>query len=690
MPNEQLRNAVEALRAGLQQQLDVQLSSLTEQHERAIDTVRRSAEADADVRWTAKLDAVKAEWATRLESELSTARAEADLRFTTEVVRLKAAAEQAAVEAAARTRVQVERAAAEAAARARAEAEQASAELAAKIRAEAEQASVEQAARMRAEAEQASAEQAARLRAEAEQASAEQAARMRAEAQQASAEQEARMRAEAHQASTVLAARMRAEAEQATAQVTARLRAEAEQAAALAAVRVREEAEQEVEAERQRGIALLDAERERSAADLAAERQRVGSLLDAERQRLESELVAERQRAEADRILERQRFDAERQQFRAERHRIDAERQTLLLERDRLQSEAQERAPVLMDQHPGQLDELNQTVQRLESALENERRQSQRFKEELGDARVSLRRVEATLEEERQARASEIAAPVLSVVPETEPANLIDVNALESQSAVGMVDRLFGAMRAMDAAKSLTEILSVLVQAAATEASRAAVFIGHGDHLQGHKAVGFTTEVGAHRVAATGAGLLAQAVERREVIMSSREPGLEPPAFAGQPAGQASIALPIAIGGEPVAVLYADDGGSTNQIAPASWPEAVQILGSHAASCLAHLTATRTAQAMRIAGSGISDDEGSAKRYARLLVSEIKLYNEAAVRVGRENRDLLYRLRPEIERARRLYEERVPAGTGPQHAFFQQELVQTLADGDAALLGEPA
>jgi hypothetical protein len=32
----------------------------------------------------------------------------------------------------------------------------------------------------------------------------------------------------------------------------------------------------------------------------------------------------------------------------------------------------------------------------------------------------------------------------------------------------------------------------------------------------------------------------------------------------------------------------------------------------------------------------------------------------------------------------------VPAGTGPRHAFFQQELIQTLADGDAALLGEPA
>ena len=28
-----------------------------------------------------------------------------------------------------------------------------------------------------------------------------------------------------------------------------------------------------------------------------------------------------------------------------------------------------------------------------------------------------------------------------------------------------------------------------------------------------------------------------------------------------------------------------------------------------------------------------------ARRFARLLISEIKLYNEAAVRVGRENRD---------------------------------------------------
>jgi hypothetical protein len=85
-------------------------------------------------------------------------------------------------------------------------------------------------------------------------------------------------------------------------------------------------------------------------------------------------------------------------------------------------------------------------------------------------------------------------------------------------------------------------------------------------------------------------------------------------------------------------------------------------------------------------GAG-SDDDQAARRYARLLVSEIKLYNESAVRAGRERRDLLQRLKPEIERARRLYDERVASSITSRDLYFQQELVQTLADGDRSLLG---
>jgi len=86
------------------------------------------------------------------------------------------------------------------------------------------------------------------------------------------------------------------------------------------------------------------------------------------------------------------------------------------------------------------------------------------------------------------------------------------------------------------------------------------------------------------------------------------------------------------------------------------------------------------------AASSTEDDQG-ARRYARLLVSEIKLYNEGAVRMGRERRDLLQRLKPEIDRARVLYEERISVGIGARDMYFHQELLQTLAGGDQSLLG---
>jgi len=91
------------------------------------------------------------------------------------------------------------------------------------------------------------------------------------------------------------------------------------------------------------------------------------------------------------------------------------------------------------------------------------------------------------------------------------------------------------------------------------------------------------------------------------------------------------------------------------------------------------------------AGSGpaeraLAEEEG-ARRYARLLVSEIKLYNEAAVVEGKQAHDILARLRPEVDRARRLYEEKFPAAAGTRVNWFDEELVRTLADGDASLLG---
>src|SRR5688572_27490997 len=101
MSQDQLRKAVDVLRARLQQELEAQITSLAAEQEEAVATARRAAETDAEQRWTAKLDAVKSEWTARLESEVTGARAEAERRFVAEVARLRTEAEQTAAQAAA-------------------------------------------------------------------------------------------------------------------------------------------------------------------------------------------------------------------------------------------------------------------------------------------------------------------------------------------------------------------------------------------------------------------------------------------------------------------------------------------------------------------------------------------------------------------------------------------------------------
>jgi len=87
----------------------------------------------------------------------------------------------------------------------------------------------------------------------------------------------------------------------------------------------------------------------------------------------------------------------------------------------------------------------------------------------------------------------------------------------------------------------------------------------------------------------------------------------------------------------------------------------------------------------------VSEEErrlhNDARRYARLLVSEIKLYNEPKVKEGRSVGDLYDRLREDIDRSRQMYDRRVAPPVAARHDYFHQELVNMLAEGDAAKLG---
>ncbi len=76
-----------------------------------------------------------------------------------------------------------------------------------------------------------------------------------------------------------------------------------------------------------------------------------------------------------------------------------------------------------------------------------------------------------------------------------------------------------------------------------------------------------------------------------------------------------------------------------------------------------------------------------ARRFARLLVSEIKLYNEQKVADGRSSGDLYDRLREAIDRSRDMYDKRVQQPVADKFDYFHFELVNSLAEGEDVKLG---
>ena len=101
-----------------------------------------------------------------------------------------------------------------------------------------------------------------------------------------------------------------------------------------------------------------------------------------------------------------------------------------------------------------------------------------------------------------------------------------------------------------------------------------------------------------------------------------------------------------------------------------------------------------TAPAPSVAAPSVNsqnDDEvrahNDARRFARLLVSEIKLYNEQKVLEGRKSNDLYERLKEDIDRSRQMYEKRVSPSVSAKYDYFYDELLHTLGEGDAAKLG---
>ena len=82
-----------------------------------------------------------------------------------------------------------------------------------------------------------------------------------------------------------------------------------------------------------------------------------------------------------------------------------------------------------------------------------------------------------------------------------------------------------------------------------------------------------------------------------------------------------------------------------------------------------------------------ADVHRKAQRFARLLVDEIKLYNQAKVLEGRKNKDLYDRLKEDIDKSRATYKKRYGNTVAANVDYLQAELLRSLAEDDISVMG---
>jgi len=69
-------------------------------------------------------------------------------------------------------------------------------------------------------------------------------------------------------------------------------------------------------------------------------------------------------------------------------------------------------------------------------------------------------------------------------------------------------------------------------------------------------------------------------------------------------------------------------------------------------------------------------------------MQDIKLLHPKDVKAARENKDICQRLRNDLDKARKEYDRRFRAISDHPVDYFRHWMVEILADGDSAALGE--
>jgi len=270
-----------------------------------------------------------------------------------------------------------------------------------------------------------------------------------------------------------------------------------------------------------------------------------------------------------------------------------------------------------------------------------------------------------------------------------------------------LVTKLEILVRTLSDAGSAPDVFRALIEGLPLIAPRSAVYLVRQNTLKGWRCLGYTAEATERLRGFTVEANSPASRLGSDGLADLRSDGTAAPNF-GQSAPHESVAVTVTVKGKPIALMVAERNAGESP-----WQPAGLSLLAHAARLRLELSLSERKVAAQVApaatppspapaASAVAPRELSpaqppaeqpsdprldaAKRFARLVATDIRLYNEEAVVLGRRNGDLADRLDEPIALGQRSFTERFgdmgPTGT----RLLQQALVDVLAGGDPNLL----
>jgi hypothetical protein len=234
-------------------------------------------------------------------------------------------------------------------------------------------------------------------------------------------------------------------------------------------------------------------------------------------------------------------------------------------------------------------------------------------------------------------------------------------------AATVVLDELLAGFQALAGAETIGEVLTTLVEQMAAQFPRVALFRVKKGHLQGEHQIGFDLKTDVHKLVlplgmdslpsrAASSGQI-ERLSGDDLTDSKRTPFSGSPSFA--------LAMPIVVGGDTLAIVYADDSGA----APAARGAAQEDVRARYAEAVQHYA---SALLMRLTNELKALAE--LQKYAASLLHEMEQMYEADVVSGLTWEDLQTRLAGNLDFARSIYGSRTALEGADAASLIEDEL----------------